>query len=181
MSTIVNLILDYSLVYGAFGLPQMGTAGAAWGSVIGLAAGLLVYQTAYYRRKGRVAVKLKEWGIFRRILSLYPSLLGQELLEGTIFVLVVSAVVTRLGTEQMAVYSLLESVGSVIGLPVYAYATAAQTYSLQSHSAGETDKVAHYLKTGMKLAFLLILTLCVLCGIFRMQVLGLITSVEFRE
>ena len=40
VSTGVNLFFDCSLVYGFFGMPCLGTAGAAWGSVIGLAAGL---------------------------------------------------------------------------------------------------------------------------------------------
>lgn len=43
ISTVVNLFFDYSLVYGKFGLPSLGISGAAWGSVIGLFCGLLIY------------------------------------------------------------------------------------------------------------------------------------------
>lgn len=74
---------------------------------------------------------------FKQILHLYPPLLGQELLESTVFVLFVTAAVSRLAPTQMAVYKLLDIVYSTLSLPVYAFATAAQTYALQRHSAGD--------------------------------------------
>lgn len=39
--TIVNIIFDYGLIYGHFGLPQMGFNGAAVASIIAEAAGLI--------------------------------------------------------------------------------------------------------------------------------------------
>ena len=33
-ANVVNLVLDYGLVYGAFGLPEMGAEGAAWTSTV---------------------------------------------------------------------------------------------------------------------------------------------------
>ncbi len=53
VSTGVNLFFDCSLVYGFFGMPCLGTAGAAWGSVIGLAAGLLVFSSHTTARRCR--------------------------------------------------------------------------------------------------------------------------------
>ena len=41
VSTTVNLFFDFVLVYGAAGFPRLGTAGAAWGSILGLGCGLL--------------------------------------------------------------------------------------------------------------------------------------------
>ena len=35
VSTTVNLFFDFVLVYGAAGFPRLGTAGAAWGSILG--------------------------------------------------------------------------------------------------------------------------------------------------
>jgi len=40
--TITNVVLDYALIYGHFGLPQMGFNGAAVASVIAEAVGILV-------------------------------------------------------------------------------------------------------------------------------------------
>ena len=52
----------------------------------------------------------------------------------------ISMLVSRMGTDQMAVYSLLGTVGGIVGLPVYAYAIAAQTYALQKRASGNKDE-----------------------------------------
>ncbi len=178
-ATIVNLFFDASLVYGLFGLPQLGTAGAAWGSVIGLFAGLLVYQIPYYKHKNRHTAGWSEkTQTLRKLLALYPSLLGQEFLESTIFVLVVSGVVARMGTQQMAVYSLLVTVGNMVELPIYAYATATQTYALQNKAAGSTDQAERYIRIGRRFTFGVIICLSILCFICKTQVFRLVVSDE---
>ncbi|MDE7028489.1 MAG: hypothetical protein K2P63_00740 [Lachnospiraceae bacterium] len=213
VSTCVNLFFDFSLVYGYCGLVQLGTAGAAWGSIIGLAAGLLVYQAAYFRRHpampGRfhrlfwLFIRQKRAGqgadhpfgftetaidakaAAQKIVRLYPALFGQELLESTIFACVVSAAAARLGTRQLAVYSLLDTLAGTLGLPIYAYAAAAQTFALQSYSAGccpakkqesEANLPAVYLTCGMRLTFCAIAALCALCSILGGRLLYLIVD-----
>ena len=115
VSTIVNLFFDYSLVFGCFGLPQLGTAGAAWGSVIGLFVGLFIYQIPYWRKHSPVIAKrMIEKNTIKQMFRLYPSFWGQEFLENTILVFVVSGIVSRMGTDKMAVYSLLGTVGGIV-------------------------------------------------------------------
>ena len=126
VSTTVNLFFDFVLVYGAAGFPRLVTAGAAWGSILGLGCGLLVYQITYWKeRQRRKTIRAEEIrGLIYRIWKIYPSLLGQELLESTIFVFMVLAAVARLGAEDVAVYKLLDLVCGMLELPVYAYAVA---------------------------------------------------------
>ena len=80
VSTTVNLFFDFVLVYGAAGFPRLGTAGAAWGSILGLGCGLLVYQITYWKeRQRRKTIRAEEIrGLIYRIWKIYPSLLGQE-------------------------------------------------------------------------------------------------------
>lgn len=174
VSIIVNLFFDVVLVYGKAGFPGMGVAGAAWGSVIGLGSGLLVYQIPYYRvrcaRTGNIQEPIK------RILWSYPALFGQELFESTIFVLIVQGAAARLGTEQMAVYKLVDIAYGVIGLPVVAYASAAQTCALQSRAAGNRKETKIYLRVGQCAAFAVTGSLCLLCGVFREALLGSVVT-----
>lgn len=159
VSTGINLFFDYALVYGAFGFPSLGISGAAWGSVAGLMGGLLIYQLAYIRQARLTGHKRKRFhfrqtaalvrSCFKQILHLYPPLLGQELLD--------------------IVYSTLS-------LPVYAFATAAQTYALQRHSAGDAEDVRDYLKTGCLLAIVVLTVLCSVCALFRVHILSWIVS-----
>ena len=75
-------------------------------------------------------------------------------------------------------YSLLDTAGSAIGLPVYAYATATQTFALQYHSAGDMTSARRYLNSGMQLSFSIVGLLCILCGIFDQTLLHLIIDDE---
>ncbi len=104
VSTEANLVFVVCLVNGYLGMPELGIAGAAWGSVIGLFSGLLVYQFPYFKQKYRESIKLfRSFSIGKKILRLYPTLFGQEFLAGAVFTLVLSAVVSRLSIEQMAI------------------------------------------------------------------------------
>lgn len=176
LSTLVNLFFDLTLVHGLWGFPRLGTAGAAWGSIIGLGAGLLLYQIPYFRQHRPRPARRKE--IVKALFQLYPPLLGQEFLESTLFVLVISSVVARMGTEQMAVYSLLATLSGTLGLPIYAYATATQTYVCQSFAAGDLHKSRQYLRIGLGMGLTVIGGLCLLCFLFQRMIMGWIVSDE---
>ena len=39
IAQVVNLVMNYALIFGKFGFPAMGIAGSAWGTVIGITVG----------------------------------------------------------------------------------------------------------------------------------------------
>ena len=172
ISTLVNLFFDFCLVHGYLGMPELGIAGAGWGSVIGLLAGLLVYQIPYFRRQDyKSARKKHDLLAIKNVFRIYPVLLGQEFLEGTLFTLVLSAAVSRLGIAQMAVYNLLDSIVSIISVAIYAYSTATQTYALQQRAAGNLSQTRIYLKSGCGLTTIVMLFLCLMTFVFRHQMM----------
>ena len=120
------------LVYGAAGFPRLGTAGAAWGSILGLGCGLLVYQITYWKeRQRRKRSGRRDPGIDIQDMENLSVFTGTGIAGSTIFVFMVLAAVARLGAEDVAVYKLLDLVCGMLELPVYAYAAATQTYALQ--------------------------------------------------
>lgn len=51
---IVNIILDYSFIYGKLGLPELGFTGAAYASVIAEACGLFsIFLVIHYKGIGK--------------------------------------------------------------------------------------------------------------------------------
>lgn len=78
-----NIPLSYILIFGEFGFPAMGMAGAAWGTVISTALIIVIYLLFYLTRYNRQAYSIRQslvfdTGITRRYLRLgFPS--GMEM------------------------------------------------------------------------------------------------------
>jgi len=134
ITTAVNLFFDYSLVYGRFGMPELGGSGAAWGSVIGLFAGILVYLVVYEIRDQNCQAKGQKICISQQrksMIHLYIPLLIQDIMECSVFTMVLSAMIGRLMVTQIALYGLLDALGNMIVLPVFAFSQAGLTLAIQ--------------------------------------------------
>lgn len=128
---LVNVFLDYALIFGHFGLPEMGLKGAAIASVMAEAASTLfcVIYTGVY-------VDLKKYGLNRlpsfdfsllgRILSISCFTMVQYFLSmATWFVFFLA--IERLGQRELAIANIVRSIYIVILIPVQALSTTANT------------------------------------------------------
>ena len=136
-ANLLNIILDYVLIFGHLGLPEMGTRGAALGTVTALAVNLGFYaflgkDYVRFSRKDLSLEKMKQ--IFRFSLPF----LGQETMEDILFVVGLNGIVARLGVTELAAYNLIAQFTNLILMPMFSY-TAANT-SLVSEWAGKGDR-----------------------------------------
>ena len=136
-ANLLNILLDYVLIFGHLGLPEMGTRGAALGTVTALAVNLGFYaflgkDYVRFSRKDLSPEKMKQ--IFRFSLPF----LGQETMEDILFVVGLNGIVARLGVTELAAYNLIAQFTNLILMPMFGY-TAANT-SLVSEWAGKGDR-----------------------------------------
>ena len=136
-ANLLNILLDYVLIFGHLGLPEMGTRGAALGTVTALAVNLGFYaflgkDYVRFSRKDLSPEKMKQ--IFRFSLPF----LGQETMEDILFVVGLNGIVARLGITELAAYNLIAQFINLILMPMFGY-TAANT-SLVSEWAGKGDR-----------------------------------------
>lgn len=136
-ANLLNILLDYVLIFGHLGLPEMGTRGAALGTVTALAVnlGFYAFLGKDYVRFSRKDLSLEKMGqIFRFSLPF----LGQETMEDILFVVGLNGIVARLGITELAAYNLIAQFTNLILMPMFGY-TAANT-SLVSEWAGKGDR-----------------------------------------
>lgn len=128
---IVNIILDYGLIFGRLGLPEMGVEGAALASVIAEATAslfLLVYvRTTVPKKRYNLHIAIKpQFERMKRVMKVAAPVMMQNFLSMAgwfVFFLFVE----HLGEMQLAVSNIIRSIYMIILIPVFGFASAAAT------------------------------------------------------
>lgn len=117
ISTGINIILDYSLVFGAFYLPKMGVAGAAVATSISAWIGLAVLLAISFAQKNIIVVPLKNFISFtkedfiRFMKKASPVILNE--LMWALGMVVNNAIYSNTGYENYAACTILRTIESL--------------------------------------------------------------------
>ena len=159
VSTVINIAFDYALVYGRFGLPELGVKGAAIGSVIGFSGGILVYLIKFKADKEKM-IKIKaDKEVAKRIIKLYIPLLAQDIVEGTIFTMILTSFISRMSVINIATYNLLETIIGAVALPMFALSSSAITLALQKSFSKDRKDTLRIINTAISISILMIVSL----------------------
>ena len=179
---LVNVVLDYALVFGELGLPEMGVRGAALASVIAEASSLLFFLLYTYYK-----VDLKKYGLNRfgqfdlsmvlRILLISCFTMVQYFLAMAIWFVFFMAL-ERLGQRQLAVANIVRSVYVVLLIPVQALSTTANTLVSNLIGAGGSSGVVTLLHKISRMSFLIMVVCVGLCVAFPGSILSVYTNEE---
>lgn len=129
LTNVVNVALVYALVFGRFGMPQLGVKGAAIASGIAFAVGALVLVLLWWR--GKLVLRAGasgswERGRVRRILDIgYPAGLEQLVWQGGFLVFL--WIVSLYGTAPYAAYGIGVTILSFSFLVGFGFSIAAST------------------------------------------------------
>lgn len=134
---LLNLIYDPWFIYGGFGLPPLGLAGIAWGTITIQAAG-----TVYLHRRALATGLLGQLGLagYRPRLVIFRDLANQgfpasfTMLTVAIGVFVITWYVGRFGHEAMAAYGIATRIEQIALLPVMGFNVA--TLAMVAQNAG---------------------------------------------
>lgn len=135
---LVNVLLDYILIFGKFGMPEMGIKGAAVASVMAEAASLAFFLIYTYAKVDFKKFGLNHWqkidfSLLGKILSISCFTMVQYFLAmATWFVFFIA--IERLGQRELAIANIVRSIYIVMLIPVQALSTT--TNSLVSNLIG---------------------------------------------
>ena len=177
---LTNVILDYMLIFGKFGMPEMGIKGAAIASVLAEASSILFFLIYTY-----ITVDLKKYGLNRlrtfdpalliRILSISCFTMLQYFLSmATWFVFFVA--VERLGQRELAIANIVRSIYVVLLIPVNALATTTNSLVSNAIGAGGIRYVMPLINKIARFSFFIMLGLVALSALFPQFLLSIYTS-----
>ena len=136
---VVNIFLDYVLIFGKMGFPELGIAGAAIASVIAEGAAAL-YSLIYMVVKidwAKYGFNIRSSYGFGQLGKVFDislwTMIQYFVALGTWFIFFLAT--ERLGERSLAVSNIVRSLGSLLFMPVSAYGTT--TNSLVSNMIGE--------------------------------------------
>lgn len=178
----VNVFLDYALVFGECGFPEMGVRGAALASVIAEASSLLFFFIYTYYKVDRKKYGLNRFGRFdpamvMRILRISCFTMVQYFLAMAIWFVFFMAI-ERLGQRQLAIANIVRSVYIVLLIPVQALSTTANTLVSNLIGSGGTSMVVKLLHKIANMSFFIMVGCVVLCVLFPQVILSVYTNEE---
>ncbi|MGB1018566.1 MAG: MATE family efflux transporter [Chitinophagales bacterium] len=129
--SIANISLNWVLIFGKFGFPELGIKGAAWASNIAEALSVFImlagiYFNKYHKLHLMFSFKLIKWEYIKRISQISAPLVLLSLI-GLVAWLVFFSLIEKMGVEELAISSDIKQIYTVLGIPAFALATATNT------------------------------------------------------
>ena len=136
----INIVLNYLLIFGKFGFPELGVTGAALATMLSLATGTVIYSTIAF-------LKLRNMGfvhsfpkiVFKNLWKLSVSNAIQSFLYALSYNIIYK-IIAQLGTNELAAAGIIINFALVFYLPAMAFGLVAT--SLVGQELGKKDTAA---------------------------------------
>jgi multidrug resistance protein, MATE family len=128
LATAVNVVLDYLLIFGKGGFPEMGVTGAALGTILSQVAGALVYLAVILKAEYRTVYRtlagwrLEPWLVLRLVRFGMPTGLQYSLEIGAFAIFMV--IVGRIGALELAASGIAFNLNMIVFMPMVGLAIA---------------------------------------------------------
>ena len=168
--TIANIFLDYGLIYGKFGMPELGFDGAATASIIAEVVGMIVVLTVVYATGvGRRFSLFSGFKMNRATVSLifkqsFPLVLqyGGSIVTWQFFYILVE----HHGERALAISNTMRNVFGLFGICTWAFAATTNTMVSNTIGQGRQDKVLFLMKKITILSVSASIFFCLIVNLF---------------
>ncbi len=181
VTNVINVLFNYFLIFGIGFFPELGVAGAAWGTALGRLAGFLVGMVVITRGVSDVKLFWKEitlkidWEIIKGIVRIgFPASIEQFVRQGSN--IIYTALVAGLGTATIAANAISMNVISLSFMPGFGFGMAATTLVGQSLGARKGGLAEKYAKQSTYMTVILMALASVLMYIFVFPITQLYTE-----
>lgn len=179
-TAIVNVFLDYSLIFGEFGFPEMGIVGAGLASAISEGAGLLfifiytlifVNKTKYHL----FSIVPVEWEKLKEINKIGGPVMLQNFISLSAWFIFFS-IIEHLGERELAISHIIRSIYMAIMMPIFSLSNTTNTLVSNLIGQNETDKIFPLIKRITTISLVINILTLVLNISFSSQIIGIYTD-----
>jgi putative MATE family efflux protein len=167
---LVNISLDYGLIYGHFGLPKLGFSGAAYASIIAEATGLIVIYMVVHAKKIHKQFSFyenKKWdGALAKLILVQSAPLIAQYAFSIITWEYFYILVEHHGERALAISNTMRNIFGLFGIFCWAFASTTNTMVSNIIGQGKEEEVLPLIRKVVKLSFSISFLLFVILNSF---------------
>lgn len=177
---LTNVLLNYVLIFGKFGFPALGIAGAAMASSISEGVSVLFFiiytwKKIDYKKYGLFQFEGVDWKMLRQILNVSTWIMIQH---GVAFFgwFIFFVAMEHHGERPLAITNVVRSISSFLFMFVNAFASTNSSLVSNLIGSGKTDQVMGLCHRTIRLCYYFILPVALLIALFPSTVLRIYTD-----
>ena len=177
---VVNIALDYCLIFGKCGFPQMGIGGAALAS---LCAEVSAF--AFFTLYSYITLRKREFGMFKihrleselmgRILKISTPTMVQKLFSFSVW-FIFFVLIEKMGETAAGISSITRSIYMILITPCFAFSTTTNTLVSRIIGEGRLNQIFPTINKVLKNCMLCTIPIVIFVAIFPMQIAGIYTD-----
>lgn len=153
---IVNIVLDYGMIFGHYGLPAIGFNGAAYASIIAEASGLFViYAVIHFKGINKSFSLFEQTKIDISIIKLILTMSAPLILQFAISIMsweYFYILVEHHGPRALAISNTMRNIFGLFGIFCWAFASTTNTMVSNLIGQGKNEEVMPLIKRVVKLS-----------------------------
>lgn len=145
---IINVVLDYVLIFGLFNFNGLGIVGAGLATTIARIIGVVLLLGYIIKKKDPLVLSIKRFlrinfTMIKKVIMIgYPATIERLLMR--MGQLVYATMIIKIGTEAYAAHNIAGSIESLSYMPAYGFAIAASTLVGQNLGANQPEQAEHF-------------------------------------
>lgn len=181
LGAVINIVLDPIMIFGLYGMPEMGVRGAAVATVIGQIIGAIVGMILNLTQNHDVHISFKGFKPdLAMIKTIYiigiPSIIMQAV--GSVMNYGMNMILIGFTSTATAVFGAYYKLQSFIFMPVFGLNNAMIPIIAYNYGAGRKERVIHTIKSSVIMAVCIMLLGLAVMQIFPAQLLGIFNPSE---
>ena len=167
LGAIINIILDPIMIFGWFGLPAMGVAGAALATVIGQFCAVLLAVYFHNKHNTEIIVKLRGFKVDKKsIINIYkigvPSIIMQSI--GSVTTFSMNNILLMFSSTAATVFGVYFKLQSFVFMPIFGLTNGMIPIVAYNYGARNKKRIFDTLKLSITIAIGIMI-----CGVLVFQ------------